>query len=130
MGYGPIEPFLADATVTEVMVNGTDYIYVERGGVIEQTNARFICEEHLRRVIDRIVVQVGRRIDESSPMVDARLPDGSRVNAIVPPLSPGRLDPHHPEVRQGPVPGGGPGGDGHHHARRWRRCCRRASRAG
>ena len=86
MGLGPIEPFLADTTVTEVMVNGTDYIYVERGGVIEQTHARFITEEHLRRVIDRIVVQVGRRIDESSPMVDARLLDGSRVNAIVPPL--------------------------------------------
>jgi len=87
MGLGPIEPFLADATVTEVMVNGTDYIYVERKGVIEQTNARFISEEHLRRVIDRIVIQVGRRVDESSPMVDARLLDGSRVNAIVPPLS-------------------------------------------
>jgi pilus assembly protein CpaF len=86
MGLGPIEPFLADPTVTEVMVNGTNYIYIERGGVIEQTQARFISEEHLRRVIDRIVVQVGRRIDESSPMVDARLLDGSRVNAIVPPL--------------------------------------------
>ena len=87
MGLGPIEPFLDDATVTEVMVNGTDFIYVERGGVIQQTDGRFISEEHLRRVIDRIVVKVGRRIDEASPMVDARLPDGSRVNAIVPPLS-------------------------------------------
>jgi pilus assembly protein CpaF len=87
MGLGPIEPFLADATVTEVMVNGTNHIYVERKGVIEATQARFISEEHLRRVIDRIVVQVGRRVDESSPMVDARLSDGSRVNAIVPPLS-------------------------------------------
>jgi pilus assembly protein CpaF len=87
MGLGPIEPFLADVTVTEVMVNGTDHIYVERAGVIEQTRSRFISEEHLRRVIDRIVVQVGRRIDESSPMVDARLLDGSRVNAVVPPLS-------------------------------------------
>jgi pilus assembly protein CpaF len=86
MGLGPIEPFLDDATVTEVMVNGTNYIYVERGGVIEQTGARFISDEHLRRVIDRIVTQVGRRVDESSPMVDARLADGSRVNAIVPPL--------------------------------------------
>ena len=69
------------------MVNGTDQIYVERNGVIELTEARFISEDHLRRVIERIVVQVGRRIDESSPMVDARLADGSRVNAIIPPLS-------------------------------------------
>ena len=87
MGLGPIEPFLEDTTVTEIMVNGTDKIYVERSGVIERTNVRFISEEHLRRVIDRIVSQVGRRVDESSPMVDARLSDGSRVNAIVPPLS-------------------------------------------
>jgi pilus assembly protein CpaF len=87
MGLGPIEQFLADASVTEVMVNGADFIYVERKGVIEKTRARFISNDHLRRVIDRIVTQVGRRIDESSPMVDARLADGSRVNAIVPPLS-------------------------------------------
>jgi pilus assembly protein CpaF len=87
MGLGPIEPFLDDPTVSEVMVNGTNYIYIERGGVIEQSNVRFISDEHLLRVIDRIVTQIGRRIDESSPMVDARLADGSRVNAIVPPLS-------------------------------------------
>jgi pilus assembly protein CpaF len=87
MGYGPIEKFLDDGSVTEVMVNGTSYIYVERSGVIQPTASRFISEEHLRRVIDRIVSQVGRRIDEASPMVDARLPDGSRVNVIVPPLS-------------------------------------------
>src|SRR5262245_27460655 len=87
MGYGPIETFLADESVSEVMVNGTNFIYVEQDGRITPTNARFISEEHLRRVIDRIVSQVGRRIDESSPMVDARLPDGSRVNVIVPPLS-------------------------------------------
>jgi pilus assembly protein CpaF len=87
MGYGPVEPFLADETVTEVMVNGTENIYVERRGVIQETGSRFISEEHLRRVIDRIVTQIGRRVDEASPMVDARLPDGSRVNAIVPPLS-------------------------------------------
>ena len=87
MGYGPTEPFLADPDVTEVMVNGTEHIYVERRGVIEATNARFISEAHLRRVIDRIVSQIGRRVDEASPMVDARLPDGSRVNVIVPPLS-------------------------------------------
>ncbi len=87
MGLGPIEQFLADPTVTEVMVNGTSCIYVERNGIIEQTAARFISEDHLRRVVDRIVSSVGRRVDESSPMVDARLADGSRVNVIVPPLS-------------------------------------------
>jgi pilus assembly protein CpaF len=87
MGLGPIEPFLDDPTVTEVMVNGTNFIYVERGGVIQVTQARFISDEHLKRVIDRIVTQIGRRVDEASPMVDARLADGSRVNAIVPPLS-------------------------------------------
>jgi pilus assembly protein CpaF len=87
MGLGPVEQFLADPTVTEIMVNGSDYIYVERGGKIVRTRASFISEEHLRRVIDRIVSQVGRRVDEASPMVDARLLDGSRVNVIVPPLS-------------------------------------------
>ncbi len=87
MGLGPIEQFLADPTVTEVMVNGNNAIYAERNGVIEQTGARFVSEDHLRRVIDRIVSSVGRRIDESSPMVDARLSDGSRINVIVPPLS-------------------------------------------
>ena len=87
MGLGPVEQFLDDPTVNEVMVNGCDHIYVERRGVIEQTEARFISEEHLRRIIERIVSSVGRRIDEASPMVDARLADGSRVNVIVPPLS-------------------------------------------
>ena len=87
MGLGPIEQFLADHTVSEVMVNGVEPIYVERNGVIEQTKVRFTSEDHLRRVIDRIVSSVGRRIDEASPMVDARLADGSRVNVIVPPLS-------------------------------------------
>jgi pilus assembly protein CpaF len=87
MGLGPIEQFLHDPTVNEVMVNGTDNIYIERAGVIERTAVRFISEEHLRRVIERIVASVGRRIDEASPMVDARLADGSRVNVIVPPLS-------------------------------------------
>ena len=74
MGLGPIEQFLADPSVSEVMVNGSEFIYVERHGVIEQSTARFISEEHLRRVIERIVSSVGRRIDEASPMVDARLP--------------------------------------------------------
>jgi pilus assembly protein CpaF len=87
LGYGPVQQFLADPTVTEVMVNGVDAIYIERDGRIHRTEARFMSDEHLRRVIDRIVSQVGRRIDESSPMVDARLPDGSRVNAIIPPLA-------------------------------------------
>jgi pilus assembly protein CpaF len=87
LGYGPIQPFLDDPTVTEIMVNTEAAIYIERGGRLQRTSARFLSEDHLRRVIERIVSQVGRRIDESSPMVDARLPDGSRVNAIVPPLA-------------------------------------------
>jgi pilus assembly protein CpaF len=87
LGYGPIEPFLNDPEVTEVMVNGLDPIYVERVGRLHRTKARFATEEHLRRVIDRIVARIGRRVDEASPMVDARLPDGSRVNAIIPPLA-------------------------------------------
>ena len=86
-GLGPIERFLDDPTISEVMVNATDFIYVERHGVIESTDARFLSDDHLRRVIERIVAQVGRRIDESSPMVDARLADGSRVNAVIPPLA-------------------------------------------
>jgi pilus assembly protein CpaF len=87
LGYGPLEPFLQDVTVTEIMVNGYDQLYVERSGVIEETEASFLDDAHLLRIIDRIVSQVGRRIDESSPMVDARLPDGSRVNAIISPLA-------------------------------------------
>jgi pilus assembly protein CpaF len=87
IGLGPVERYLADPSVSEVMVNSLDYIYVERNGVLERTETRFVSEEHLRRVIERIVSQVGRRLDESSPMVDARLADGSRVNAIIPPLS-------------------------------------------
>jgi pilus assembly protein CpaF len=87
LGYGPLEPFLRDDSVTEVMVNNHDRIFVERGGRLERTGASFVDNAHLLRIIDKIVSQVGRRIDESSPMVDARLPDGSRVNAIIPPLS-------------------------------------------
>ncbi|HEX6237621.1 MAG TPA: CpaF family protein [Acidimicrobiales bacterium] len=87
MGLGPVERFLADPGVSEVMVNSIDPIYVEREGVIERTDARFVSGDHLRRVIERIVAPLGRRIDESSPMVDARLPDGSRVNAVIPPLA-------------------------------------------
>ncbi len=87
LGYGPLEPFLQDESVTEVMVNGFDRVYIERAGKIENTPASFVDDSHLMRIIDKIVSQVGRRVDESSPMVDARLPDGSRVNAIIPPLA-------------------------------------------
>src|SRR6059036_725851 len=87
LGYGPLEPFLRDDSVTEVMVNAYDRIYVERLGKIERTPIAFADNSHLLRIIDKIVSQVGRRVDEASPMVDARLPDGSRVNAIIPPLS-------------------------------------------
>jgi len=87
MGYGPMAEFLDDDTVTEIMVNSTNPIYVERDGQLHRTTARFLSEDHMRRIIERIVGQIGRRIDESSPMVDARLPDGSRVNAVIPPLA-------------------------------------------
>ena len=87
LGYGPIEPLLRDDSVTEIMVNAYDRVYVERGGKLERTDVRFVDESHVMRIIDKIVSQVGRRVDEASPMVDARLPDGSRVNAIIPPLA-------------------------------------------
>jgi len=86
-GLGPLEPLLADPTISDILVNKHDVIYIERRGKIERTNVRFKDDEHLMRVIERIVSSIGRRIDESSPMVDARLQDGSRVNAIIPPLS-------------------------------------------
>ena len=87
LGLGPLERMLADDEITEIMVNRYDQVYVERSGRLTLSNARFTSEEHLRRVIDRIVNRVGRRVDESSPLVDARLPDGSRVNAVIPPLA-------------------------------------------
>lgn len=87
MGYGPLQRFLDDTSVTEIMVNRMDQIYVERKGLVTLTDGRFSSEEHLRKVIERIVSKVGRRIDESSPLVDARLEDGSRVNAVIPPLA-------------------------------------------
>ena len=87
LGYGPIEPYLRDVEVTEIMVNGPAQIFVERGGRLHPVDGRFADEAHLRRTIDKIVGRVGRRVDEASPMVDARLPDGSRVNAIIPPLA-------------------------------------------
>lgn len=87
VGYGPIEPLLQDQDITEIMVNGYDEVFVERFGIIEPTEVRFENDAHLRRVIDRIVSPIGRRVDEASPMVDARLPSGYRVNATIPPLS-------------------------------------------
>jgi pilus assembly protein CpaF len=87
LGFGPIEPLLRDPTVTEVMVNRPDQVYCERFGKLELTDIQFRDFEHIRHVIDKIVTPLGRRVDESSPMVDARLPDGSRVNAIIHPLS-------------------------------------------
>ncbi len=87
LGYGPIDPYLADPEVTEVMVNGPHSVWVERAGRISRTETRFVDANHLERIIEKIAGQVGRRIDESTPMVDARLPDGSRVNAIIHPLA-------------------------------------------
>jgi len=87
MGLGPLEPLLADPTVSDVLVNGPNAVYVERRGKLELTDVQFHSDLHLMNIIDRIVTAVGRRIDESSPMVDARLQDGSRVNAIIPPLA-------------------------------------------
>lgn len=87
LGLGPLEPLLADNTISDILVNTADQIYVERRGKLELTNSRFNDNEHLKKVIDKIVSRIGRRVDESSPMVDARLPDGSRVNAIIPPLA-------------------------------------------
>jgi pilus assembly protein CpaF len=86
-GFGPLEPLLHDDTVTEVMVNGPTHVYIERAGKIERVDSSFLNNEHVMRIIDRIITPMGRRIDEMSPRVDARLPDGSRVNAIVEPLS-------------------------------------------
>ena len=87
LGYGPIDPLLRDESITEVMVNGPNRVYVERSGRLVLSDVKFVDETHLRRIIDKIVSQVGRRVDEANPMVDARLPDGSRVNVIVHPLS-------------------------------------------
>jgi pilus assembly protein CpaF len=87
LGLGPLEPLLADETITEIMVNGAKNIYIERAGKVYRQTATFESDDHLMRIIDRIVAPLGRRIDESSPYVDARLPDGSRVNAVIPPIS-------------------------------------------
>ncbi|QWK10075.1 MAG: CpaF family protein [Thermoflexus hugenholtzii] len=87
LGYGPLQPLLQDDTITEIMVNGPKKVYIERNGKIERTNVVFEDDEHLMRIIERIVAPLGRRVDESMPYVDARLPDGSRVNIVIPPIS-------------------------------------------
>ena len=86
-GLGPLEPLLRDAKVSDILVNGKDHVFVEKSGMLQRVNTSFRDDRHLMQIIDRIVSRVGRRVDESSPMVDARLPDGSRVNAIIPPLA-------------------------------------------
>ena len=87
IGFGPITGLLADNNVTEIMVNGPDHVYIEKSGKLVLTDAKFKNDNHVLHVIKKIVAPIGRRIDESSPMVDARLPNGSRVNAIIPPLA-------------------------------------------
>ncbi len=96
-GLGPLEPLLQDPTINDILVNGHKQVYVERGGILEETNIRFKDDAHLRHIIDKIVAAVGRRVDESSPMVDARLADGSRINAIIPPLA---VDGPHLSIRR------------------------------
>ena len=86
-GLGPLEPLLRDAKISDILVNDKDHVFVEKGGLLQRTDTAFRDDRHLLQIIDRIVSRVGRRVDESSPMVDARLPDGSRVNAIIPPLA-------------------------------------------
>ncbi len=86
-GLGPLEPLLADQKISDILVNNRDHVFIERGGILKKVDTAFRDDRHLLQIIDRIVSRVGRRVDESSPMVDARLPDGSRVNAIIPPLA-------------------------------------------
>src|SRR5437764_2062238 len=87
LGHGPLERLLADDTVSEIMVNAPDDVWIEREGMLHKTSVRFTDESQLRRIVNKMVAEVGRRIDEAQPMVDARLPDGSRINAVIPPLS-------------------------------------------
>ena len=86
-GLGPLEPLLRDPKISDILVNDKDHVFVEKGGLLQRVDTTFRDDRHLMQIIDRIVSRVGRRVDESSPMVDARLPDGSRVNAIIPPLA-------------------------------------------
>ena len=87
LGFGPLEVLLKDPTISDILVNGPHKVYVERRGKLEKTEVKFRDNDHLLQIIDRIVSKVGRRVDETSPMVDARLPDGSRVNAVIPPIA-------------------------------------------
>ena len=96
-GLGPLQPLMDDPTIADILVNTSQTVYVERSGRLERANVRFHDDRHLLQVIDRIVSSVGRRIDDASPMVDARLPDGSRVNAIIPPLA---IDGPHLSIRK------------------------------
>src|SRR6266852_5919336 len=96
-GLGPLEPLLQDPTINDILVNGPKQVYVERAGLLEETNIRFKDNSHLMHIIEKIVSAVGRRVDESSPMVDARLADGSRINAIIPPLA---VDGPHLSIRR------------------------------
>src|SRR3974390_1137044 len=86
-GLGPLEPLLRDPKISDILVNDKDHVFIEKGGLLQRVNTSFRDDRHLLQIIARIVARVGRRVDESSPMVDARLPDGSRVNAIIPPLA-------------------------------------------
>ena len=104
IGVGPLAPLLADPAVTDILVNGPSQVFIERFGRLEETDVRFRDDEHLVRIIQRIAARVGRRIDESSPMVDARLPDGSRVNATLPPVTIDGPDPVDPPLRTPPPP--------------------------
>src|SRR2546422_2152130 len=96
-GLGPLEPLLQDPSINDILVNGHKQVYVERAGILEETNIRFKDNSHLMHIIEKIVSAVGRRVDESSPMVDARLADGSRINAIIPPLA---VDGPHLSIRR------------------------------
>ncbi|RME58702.1 MAG: CpaF family protein, partial [Caldilineae bacterium] len=87
LGFGPLQPLLEDDSISEIMVNGPHKVYIERGGKLMLTDVKFQDNAHVLRIIERILAPLGRRVDEASPMVDARLPDGSRVNAIIPPLA-------------------------------------------
>ena len=98
LGLGALEPLLADATITEIMINGLDSVWVEREGRIQRLSLSFSSELQLMNIIDRIVSRVNRRVDETSPMVDARLPGGERVNVVIPPAGPRRPDHHHPSL--------------------------------
>ena len=129
LGYGPIDRFLKDPEINEVMVNGPDHVYVERRGVIEHTDVTFADETHLRRIIDKIVSEVGRRVDEATPMVDARLPDGSRVERGRPAALDRRSVPHHPPLLGRPLHGRRPRARSARSRPRSRGSSRRACRA-